>query len=195
MKRTRRRPEVVRQNGNTGIKVFTLLVALLCCLYLSIVTHPDYYHPSPRVAKLIDAYCNAYAVKPSLVEAVMLTESKFDEKAVSHAGAVGMMQLMPDTAEWISGESGLPASALEKPEQNVPLGIWYIRYLLDKYEQNKVLALAAYNAGRGNVDEWMTERGWTTGFTNVSEIPFPETREFVKAVLEAEARMDEKQKG
>ncbi|MDY6084399.1 MAG: lytic transglycosylase domain-containing protein [Dialister sp.] len=195
MRRTKRPMEVIRHRGNTGVKVFTLLVALLCCLYLSIVTHPDYYHPSPSVSRLISLYCNIYDVKPSLVEAVMLTESKFDEKAVSHVGAVGMMQLMPDTAEWISNESGLPASELENPEQNIPLGIWYIRFLLDKYEQNEVLALAAYNAGRGNVDEWMREWGWTTGFTNVSKIPFPETREFVKSVLDAEARMDEKRKG
>lgn len=192
--RRRRRTEVIRHQGNTGVKVFTVLAALLCCLYLSIVTHPDYYHPSAKVSQLIETYCAKYEVKPSLAEAVMLTESKFDERAVSHVGAVGMMQLMPDTAEWISGESGLPSTDLENPEQNVPLGIWYIRFLLDKYEQNEVLALAAYNAGRGNVDEWMKERGWSMGFTNVNDIPFPETREFVKSVLEAEARLDEKRK-
>lgn len=88
-----------------------------------------------------------------------------------HVGAVGMMQLMPETAEWISEESGLPADDLNRPDENIPLGAWYLNFLLKKYHNNEVLALAAYNAGRGNVDEWVEKYNWGEGFSKVDEIP------------------------
>lgn len=133
-------------------------------------------------------------ISPSLLEAVIRTESKFDEKAISHVGAVGMMQLMPDTAAWISETSGLPSDNLESPEQNIPLGAWYLNFLLKKYHNNEVLALAAYNAGRGNVDEWIEKKGWPEGFNDIDQIPFPETREFVKSVVHTEAWLEEERK-
>ncbi|MDU1772311.1 MAG: lytic transglycosylase domain-containing protein [Dialister micraerophilus] len=142
---------------------------------------------------IITEYAHKYRVQRHLVEAVMHAESKFDQKAVSHVGAVGMMQLMPKTAEWIAQEGELQYTDLKEPRQNIMLGTWYIDYLLKKYHNNEVLALAAYNAGRGNVDEWITEYGWKDDFTNIKEIPFPETREFVKLVVETRDRLDEEE--
>ena len=104
-----------------------------------------------------------------------------------------MMQLMPKTAEWIAQEGELQYTDLKEPRQNIMLGTWYIDYLLKKYHNNEVLALAAYNAGRGNVDEWITEYDWKDDFTNIKEIPFPETREFVKLVVETRDRLDEEE--
>lgn len=151
--------------------------------------------PNAQVAAIIRDSAQSEGISPQLLEAVTLTESKFDETAVSHVGAVGMMQLMPDTAQWISEESGLPADQLDKPGQNIPLGAWYLNYLLKKYENNEVLALAAYNAGRGNVDQWIREKGWKTDFHDINAIPFPETREFVKSVITARDRLVEADKG
>jgi soluble lytic murein transglycosylase len=105
-------------------------------------------------------------------------------------GAVGMMQLMPETAQWISAESGLPAESLSRPEENIPLGAWYLNHLLQVYHNNEVLALAAYNAGPGNVDQWIEDYSWEEGFTDMNEIPFPETREFVKSVTSARDRLE-----
>mgnify|MGYP000776699068 FL=1 len=105
-----------------------------------------------------------------------------------------MMQLMPETAEWISEESGLPADDLNRPDENIPLGAWYLNFLLKKYHNNEVLALAAYNAGRGNVDEWVEKYNWGEGFSKVDEIPFPETREFVKTVVSARDRLEAERK-
>ena len=101
------------------------------------------------------------------------------------------MQLVPETAKWISEESGIPYGDLKKPEINIPLGAWYLRYLLDKYDGNLELALAAYNAGRGNVDEWIETKQWPRDFNDIQQIPFPETREFVKLVIQTKEELKE----
>ena len=102
---------------------------------------------------------------------------------------------MPDTAHWISEQSGLPSDNLASPEQNIPLGAWYLNYLLEEYHNNEVFALAAYNAGRGNVDEWIEKNHWPEGFSDMDKIPFPETREFVKSVVSARDRLEAEKKG
>ncbi|MGN0954153.1 lytic transglycosylase domain-containing protein [Dialister sp.] len=191
----RRKKEVQRHQGNTGAMVFTLFAALLCVLFLLLAGNLRFLKPSEQVSHIIVQCAAEEQISPSLLEAVILTESKFDEKAVSHVGAVGMMQLMPDTAHWISEQSGLPSDNLASPEQNIPLGAWYLNYLLEKYHNNEVLALAAYNAGRGNVDEWVEKNHWPEGFSEIEKIPFPETREFVKSVVSARDRLEAEKKG
>lgn len=191
----RRKKEVQRHQGNTGAMVFTLLLAIFCVIFLFTVDNIKLLRPSEQVSHIIIQCAEEENISPSLLEAVILTESKFDEKAVSHVGAVGMMQLMPDTAHWISEESGLPSDNLASPDQNIPLGAWYLNYLLKKYHNNEVFALAAYNAGRGNVDEWIEKNKWPEGFTDMEKIPFPETREFVKSVVTARDRLETEKKG
>lgn len=191
----RRKKEVQRHQGNTGAMVFTLLLAIFCVIFLFTVDNIKLLRPSEQVSHIIIQCAEEENISPSLLEAVILTESKFDEKAVSHVGAVGMMQLMPDTAHWISEESGLPSDNLASPDQNIPLGAWYLNYLLKKYHNNEVFALAAYNAGRGNVDEWIEKNKWSEGFTDMEKIPFPETREFVKSVVTARDRLEAEKKG
>lgn len=183
----------VRQNHiKRGVRLFTVLLLIGIVLF-SIFLHNYLSRPAPEIRMIITEYAHKYRVQRHLVEAVMHAESKFDQKAVSHVGAVGMMQLMPKTAEWIAQEGELQYTDLKEPRQNIMLGTWYIDYLLKKYHNNEVLALAAYNAGRGNVDEWITEYGWKDDFTNIKEIPFPETREFVKLVVETRDRLDEEE--
>ena len=191
----RRKKEVQRHQGNTGAMVFTLLLAIFCVIFLFTVDNIKLLRPSEQVSHIIIQCAEEENISPSLLEAVILTESKFDEKAVSHVGAVGMMQLMPDTAHWISEESGLPSDNLASPDQNIPLGAWYLNYLLKKYHNNEVFALAAYNAGRGNVDEWIEKNKWPEGFTDMEKIPFPETREFVKSVVIARDRLEAEKNG
>ena len=95
-------------------------------------------------------------VDPSLIAAVIYTESRFRDQT-SHAGAKGLMQLMPETADYIARKSGgtrFERADLATPQINIAYGTWYLRYLLDKYQGNTILTLAAYNAGEGKVDEW-----------------------------------------
>lgn len=135
---------------------------------------------------LVRQYAYEDNVDPALVASVILVESKFDEQAASQPGAHGLMQLMPDTAAWIAEKMGMtdytPAK-LNDVRTNIRLGTWYLAYLLKEYDGNQVLALAAYNAGRGHVDSWIEEYGWEKNFQEIEKIPFSETREYVKIVL------------
>ncbi len=172
-----------------GVRWFTALLACLCVLTFLDREPPlppkaVIYRPTREVRHLIAENAARFSLSRELLQSVILAESKFDNHAVSSTGAVGIMQLMPDTAAWISEQSGLADDNLHNPEENIPLGAWYLEYLITKYDGNLVLALAAYNAGRGNVDLWMEERGWPADFAEIDKIPFPETREFVRTVIE-----------
>ena len=190
----RKKREVHRHQGNTGAMVFTLLVAIWSGLMFHILSDVSFLRPNKAVSNIIAESAARSEISPSLLEAVILTESKFNEKAISHVGAVGMMQLMPETAQWISEESGLPADHLDRPDENIPLGAWYLDYLLTEYHNNEVLALAAYNAGRGNVDSWIQDSHWKEDFSDMDKIPFPETREFVKTVVASRDRLEAERK-
>ena len=140
-----------------------------------------YYH-----RELVQEYSQKNHVDEYLVAGLIMSESKFQQQAKSSRGAVGMMQLMPDTARWIAQELNDEAYTddnLSDPERNIRYGAWYIGELKREFENNDILALAAYNAGRGNVREWMLTRGWGYDFNRVEDIPFLETRNYVKDVL------------
>ena len=122
---------------------------------------------------------------PALIAGVIFAESHFRDQT-SHAGAKGLMQLMPDTADYIAQKSGGTAfeqGDLATPQVNIAYGSWYLRHLLDKYDGREVLALAAYNAGQGNVDTWLAQA--PGAHLTPADIPFPETRHYVAKVLDA----------
>ena len=87
-------------------------------------------------------------------------------------------------------EPKLTDNDIKEPDTNIKLGTWYLAYLLNEFKGNKVLALAAYNAGRGHVEEWMTQYGWGDDFDNIEDIPFAETREYVTAVLKNQEKYE-----
>jgi soluble lytic murein transglycosylase len=127
--------------------------------------------------QVVRGHADNYRLAPELLAAVIYQESKFDPDARSASGAVGLMQLLPDTAKGIALRTGgnrFVVDDLLDPELNVRYGSWYLRHLLDKYGDER-LALAAYNAGQANVDRWREEgRG----------IAFAETRHYVDRVAE-----------
>lgn len=125
-------------------------------------------------------------IDPLLVAAVIRTESKFHSNATSRSGALGLMQIMPETAQWIAeqrGDKDFRKELLFEPDLNIEYGTWYIANLGKEFDGDLVLVIAAYNAGRGNVNRWLTEKKWTGEHTTLEQIPFPETREYVKRVL------------
>lgn len=125
---------------------------------------------------------------PALIAAVIYAETKFDART-SPAGAEGLMQITPATAELLARRSGgitFKLSDLANPQVNIAYGSYYLRYLLDRYHGRLVEALAAYNGGMGNVDRWVAAAR-TAGrpFTS-ADIAFPETRDYVARVLAAQ---------
>lgn len=131
-------------------------------------------HPNvARFARLVDEHARANALDPALVRAVIAVESAFDPDAVSPKGAVGLMQVMPDTGErWgVTGDAKRSvADKLAQPAINLRVGTRHLREMLARYAGDVVLALAAYNAGEGAVDR------------HGGVPPYPETREYVKLV-------------
>ena len=142
------------------------------------------FYPLPY-QKEIFYYAPQAGLDPYLVAAVARTESKFNSEAVSSQGAVGVMQLMPDTAKWIAETSGIKfeKDKLSEPDYNIRLGTLYLANLLTEFENNIILALASYNGGRGRVRQWLEEDRWSGELETISDIPYGETREFVKRVL------------
>lgn len=149
---------------------FAALAIIAFAVFLS------FYYPKKYNAE-IRAACERYDVDENLVRGVIHAESKFKPRAVSGAGAVGLMQLMPSTAEWIAAQTDNAdlASDLFDPAANIMLGTAYLKYLLDKFPLRD--ALAAYNAGEGNLIKWQAE--------NLTEYPYKETRDYVKRVIRA----------
>jgi peptidoglycan lytic transglycosylase len=131
---------------------------------------------------------------PSLIAGVIYVESRFRDQT-SHAGAKGLMQILPSTAHDIAQKSGgiaFTEGDLATPQVNIAYGSWYLRYLLRKYDGNEILALAAYNGGETNVDRWRsTAAARGEDFDVASHIPFPETRDYVERVLGARERYRE----
>lgn len=141
-------------------------------------SEPDFYlrarYPL-AYEHIIRGHAQNYGLDPALIAAVIYTESRFDPSARSSAGAVGLMQLLPDTAKGIALRTGgerFVVSDLLDPEINVRYGSWYLDHMRDRYGDTR-LALAAYHAGQGNVDEWLRAGGG---------IRFPETSAYVDGV-------------
>lgn len=138
------------------------------------LTHPLRYEATIREAS------DRYGLEPAFVAGVIYTESRFDPEARSHQGAYGLMQLLPQTANFISNRSGI-AGDYRNPRVNVRLGTWYLSYLEGRYDGHERLMLAAYNSGEGRVNSWIAEEG----FDIEQDIPYEETRSYVESVLEA----------
>ena len=124
----------------------------------------------------------------SLIAAVIYAETKFDART-SPTGALGLMQIEPATAEFLarrSGARGFVLADLAHPATNISYGAYYLRYLLDHYRGNETLALAAYNGGQTNVDDWIAQAHAAGVRFTLGEIPFAQTRDYVRRVEQAQ---------
>ncbi len=127
----------------------------------------------------IAEWSRTYTINEYLVCAVICAESGFDEAAVSPKGAVGLMQIMPDTGEWAAEKIGIEDYSVDEltdPDMNIQIGCWYINYLDEKFGGDVRKVLAAYNAGPANVQEWLESDG------ALENIPFEETENYLERV-------------
>ena len=125
-------------------------------------------------------------LEPTFVAGVIYAESRFRPDAESSQDAYGLMQMLPDTAEFVQQRSGIDGD-FRDPRTNIRLGTWYLGYLDGRYRGNERLMLAAYNSGEGTVDGWISN----DGFDIAEDIPFEETREYVERSLEARQKYEE----
>ncbi|MGF7186213.1 soluble lytic murein transglycosylase [Desulfitispora alkaliphila] len=162
------------------IGFFILLFALSITKANIVVSYFYPYHYS----ELVDEWSHQHEIDPMLTLAVIRAESKFNKEARSPKGALGLMQIMPDTGNWIDEQLAvngveLKQSDLLDPELNIKLGTWYLARLKQQFGNNFNVTLAAYNAGPGNVTRWITEGIWDGTLTNLDDIPFGETRNYL----------------
>ncbi|SPF31532.1 Transglycosylase SLT domain protein [Candidatus Desulfosporosinus infrequens] len=165
-----------------------LLLAILtayCLLQIPILEKIVYPYPHRDI---IEKYARQYGVDPLLVVAVIREESKFLPQSESHKGAKGLMQLMPSTAQSISasiGDKTFSDNDLLNPEKNIQYGTWYLSSLQKVFSNNTTLVIAAYNGGRGHVQEWIKSGQIDPKNIRQQDIPFKETRDYVDRVLKS----------
>ena len=175
------------KNNLLRLLFFTLVITAI----LVAVTHTPqflkFYYPY-LYRNLIELNAKEFGVDPLLVAAIIRTESHFREDAVSPKGALGLMQIMPETARWVAEQLNLGTLTDEQilsPEINIKLGTWYLASLLKEFNGRLDVAIAAYNGGRGRVSKWLHNNTWSGHYHDRHQIPFPETRQFLYKVRSA----------
>ncbi len=185
-----------RQNGRGYVSVVLIVIAvavifgLLFDFICTKIEHALYPRPEEYRA-YVEQYAHEYGVPEELVYAVIRTESSFDSSAVSSKGAVGLMQMMPSTFEWITNDllhEYHDVGMLYAPETNIKYGTYYLCRLYARFGDWNT-AIAAYNGGEGNVSEWLTDKRYSDDGKklNIDKIPknFKETKNYVKKVNKA----------
>lgn len=166
-----------------GIAVFLLSVLLFAVIFFGSVSVLKTLYPMKY-----NHFVEEYALKNDLSEyfvfAVIECESGFDPEAVSGVGAVGLMQIMPDTFDWINYrlKKDLPFSRAYDPETSIEYGCHFYGYLMKKYK-NEATAVAAYHAGMTNVDKWLKDENYSSDGNNLHTIPYPSTQKYVERVM------------
>ena len=134
-----------------------------------------------------------FSLDPAYVASVALAESSFDAEAVSSVGAIGLMQIMPSTGEWIAGKLGeaFDVQRLYEPSVNLRYGCWYLRFLLDRYDGDMRTASTAYHQGQGRVDEWLQDPEYSEDGKTLSVISSSVTDTYVNRIMENYAHYQE----
>ena len=148
-----------------------------------------YIYPK-KYEKIVESNSYKFSVDENLIFATIKVESNFNEKAVSSAGAIGLMQIMPKTAEFIAKNLGENSSYdLTDYKTNIKFGVYYLSYLLKKFPL-KATAICAYNAGEGIVSNWLKDSRYSRDGKSLEYIPYKETREYLVKILSTEKKYE-----
>ena len=170
------------KKGFKGLLVIGVILLIFALSFKSIMM---FIFPQ-KYSEYVEKYSYIYGVEETLIYSVIKTESGFDEEAVSPVDAQGLMQIMPSTGEWLAEQlniEGYTDDLLKDPQINIMLGTWYLDKLIEQYDGKIELALAAYNAGSGNVDQWLVDEEYSSDGERLDIIPFGETDRYVDKVL------------
>jgi soluble lytic murein transglycosylase len=195
---TRRRPTAparraaARRRAVLRRRLLALAGVALLTAAAIVLAWPQFHHAVREITlplrheDIIRQQARDKGLDPALIAAVIYTESHFRDGQTSSAGAEGLMQITPATARYIARKSGGTAFVVDDlatPQVNISYGSYYLRYLLRRYGGNLDFALAAYNAGEGNVDRWIADAQARDRALTIKAIPYGETRAYVQRVL------------
>lgn len=166
--------------------LFLLLITLFAILYISnqkdvILKH---FYPT-KYEEYVNQYAKEYSLDPYLVYSIIRVESNYDELANSHKDAKGLMQITDSTGEWAAKKIKIKnynEQMLFEPKYNIMIGCWYLNNLIEQFDGNTTLALAAYNAGSGNVVKWLQDKEYSADGSQLDKIPFGETEKYLSKV-------------
>ena len=186
-----------RQRRRTLLAIFASALVVLIALgawalfgrdRMDLSRYPMTYAPEIRAAAA------EFSLDPAYVASVVLAESSFDAEAVSSAGAIGLMQIMPATGEWIAGkleDEPFDVQRLYQPEVNLRYGCWYLRFLLDRYDEDMYTASTAYHQGQGRVDQWLEDPQYSQDGRTLTAISSAVTDTYVNRIMESYANYQE----
>ena len=168
----------------------TLLLIAAGVYYIGIHQKKLAYQQYPlRYKELIIENAERFDLEPWHVAAVVKCESSFRATATSNVGAMGLMQIMPETGEWLAGkfdeEESFEEAMLYEPETNIKYGCWFLQWLMNRYEGDRTLATAAFHAGHRTVDEWLEDPSVSPDGKSLQSIPYSSTRTYVERVMKA----------
>ena len=196
-KRTKRRPKV--RKSRNGLKILIVLVLVLGIAGIAMMISTDevkretlQVYPM-EYTDLIRRHAAQHNLEPAYVAAVILAESSYNPQAVSSVNAQGLMQIMPETGDWIAGKfnESYVEGCLFDPETNIRYGCWYLGFLMDRYDGDKRCSSAAYHSGQGTVDKWLKDPAYSTDGKTLNVIAGTNADTYVNRVLEYYEKYDE----
>ncbi|MBO4452475.1 MAG: lytic transglycosylase domain-containing protein [Clostridia bacterium] len=167
------------------VSVIVVLAAIICTVLFAVVPEVKKQSYPREYSEYVGKYCAEYDVPEPLVYAVIKTESNFKADAVSRVGAIGLMQLMPDTFSWLSRLMKVEEQPdmISDPETNIRYGVYYLHHLYNRFGGvSWDTALAGFNAGHGRVGNWLKDSRYSDDGTTLKYIPIEETSNYVEKV-------------
>jgi len=166
---------------------------ILCVLAMLVLAYASFYPKQARkmahpveYAPLVEAAAQENGLETAHVYAVILCESSFRPAVTSSAGAMGLMQIMPDTGRWIAGKFGeediFTPEMLFEPETNIKYGCWFLGWLSRRFDGDLATVSAAYHAGAGNVDKWLEDKQYSADGRTIDFTPYPATNSYMDKV-------------
>ncbi|MBP3283970.1 MAG: lytic transglycosylase domain-containing protein [Clostridia bacterium] len=164
-------------------------IGLLIAVYWKFASGDVYRIRYPlSYEEIVEKYALSNDIDKYLVYSIIRAESYYDKDAVSAKGACGLMQITPDTGSWIAEKMGIKDFSQEDlfdPEKNIMMGVWYFKYLLNRFDGDLKVAIAAYNAGPTNASRWLKREDLSGDGKTLDEIPFDETKKYEQKIMNA----------
>lgn len=186
---------MLRRVGKTAILVLLLLVLAATLLFTCFRERIDHWEYPMKYQEYVTYYADKYSIDPLMLYSFIRTESNFNPKAESDAGARGLMQITEVTFDWIKSKiaptEDLTFDSLYDPETNIRFGCYFVSYCLLRYQDDLATAAAAYHSGWGTVDELLAQPEYSADGKTLDHYPYPQMRQYVKKITESYQRYQE----